>query len=126
MACGVPQVLQQGEVAQAGSHAELLEEGGLYSTMWSRQQQDHRANHHNLPPGMGAAGGSVADLLGLGLALAPGERGGECAGGAALAVCVAWGACVRGMERRNVCRDGETQGGQRANGPTVSRRNCWL
>jgi hypothetical protein len=32
------QVLDRGEVAQLGSHSELMEEGGLYKTMWARQQ----------------------------------------------------------------------------------------
>ncbi|GIL72034.1 hypothetical protein Vretimale_559 [Volvox reticuliferus] len=31
-------VLDRGEVAQCGSHSELMEEGGLYAAMWSRQQ----------------------------------------------------------------------------------------
>ncbi|GLC34551.1 hypothetical protein PLESTB_001249100 [Pleodorina starrii] len=31
-------VLDRGEVAQCGCHSELMEEGGLYAAMWSRQQ----------------------------------------------------------------------------------------
>ncbi|KXZ43254.1 hypothetical protein GPECTOR_96g720 [Gonium pectorale] len=31
-------VLHHGEVAQLGSHSELMEEGGLYAAMWARQQ----------------------------------------------------------------------------------------
>ena len=32
-------VLEGGTVAEAGSHAELLQRGGLYSAMWQRQQE---------------------------------------------------------------------------------------
>lgn len=31
------QVLDKGQVAAFGSHHELMEEGGLYARMWSRQ-----------------------------------------------------------------------------------------
>ena len=32
-------VLDQGEVKERGAHAQLLEQGGLYATMWQRQQE---------------------------------------------------------------------------------------
>jgi ATP-binding cassette subfamily B protein len=33
-------VLDQGQVAERGTHAELLRRGGLYSEMWERQQSE--------------------------------------------------------------------------------------
>jgi ATP-binding cassette, subfamily B (MDR/TAP), member 6 len=32
-------VLREGEVAETGTHAELVARGGLYAEMWSRQQE---------------------------------------------------------------------------------------
>jgi len=37
-------VLDDGRVAEAGSHAELLRRGGLYADMWSRQAAEREAN----------------------------------------------------------------------------------
>ncbi len=31
-------VLESGKVAEAGSHAELLERGGAYATLWRKQR----------------------------------------------------------------------------------------
>ena len=36
-------VLDQGRVAETGTHAELLREGGLYADMWARQQAEREA-----------------------------------------------------------------------------------
>ena len=33
-------VLHQGEVAERGTHAELLRRNGLYAEMWTRQQSE--------------------------------------------------------------------------------------
>ncbi|GFR40170.1 hypothetical protein Agub_g727 [Astrephomene gubernaculifera] len=38
-------VLDRGEVAQCGSHSELMEEGGLYAAMWTRQQDTGAAGY---------------------------------------------------------------------------------
>ena len=32
-------VLDHGHIVETGTHAELIRQGGLYATMWSRQQQ---------------------------------------------------------------------------------------
>jgi ATP-binding cassette subfamily B protein len=36
-------VLDQGRVAERGTHAQLLEQAGLYATMWARQANERRA-----------------------------------------------------------------------------------
>jgi ATP-binding cassette, subfamily B, heavy metal transporter len=36
-------VLEAGEVAERGTHAELLRRGGLYAEMWTRQAQEREA-----------------------------------------------------------------------------------
>ncbi len=33
-------VLEQGQLAERGSHGELLEKGGLYAEMWARQHAE--------------------------------------------------------------------------------------
>ena len=33
-------VLDQGRVAERGTHAQLLRKGGLYADMWARQQSE--------------------------------------------------------------------------------------
>lgn len=40
-----PQVLDKGRVAQCGSHGELLDAGGMYANMWSRQVRAHGRMH---------------------------------------------------------------------------------
>jgi len=36
-------VLDQGEIKERGAHTQLLEKGGLYATMWQRQQEASKA-----------------------------------------------------------------------------------
>jgi ABC-type transport system involved in Fe-S cluster assembly fused permease/ATPase subunit len=36
-------VLEKGQVAERGTHEELLAEGGIYATMWNRQRQAEQA-----------------------------------------------------------------------------------
>jgi ATP-binding cassette, subfamily B, heavy metal transporter len=36
-------VLDQGQVAERGTHAQLLRKGGLYAEMWTRQQSEREA-----------------------------------------------------------------------------------
>jgi len=36
-------VLDQGEIVERGAHAQLLDQGGLYATMWQRQQEASEA-----------------------------------------------------------------------------------
>jgi ABC-type transport system involved in Fe-S cluster assembly fused permease/ATPase subunit len=36
-------VLDQGRVAERGTHAQLLRKGGLYAEMWARQQSEREA-----------------------------------------------------------------------------------
>ncbi|MGQ0456993.1 MAG: ABCB family ABC transporter ATP-binding protein/permease [Hyphomicrobium sp.] len=36
-------VLEAGEVAEQGTHAELIEKGGLYASLWARQRQAEKA-----------------------------------------------------------------------------------
>ena len=36
-------VLDQGQIVERGAHAQLLEQGGLYATMWQRQQEASEA-----------------------------------------------------------------------------------
>ena len=36
-------VLDGGELAEQGTHAELIEKGGLYASLWSRQRQAEKA-----------------------------------------------------------------------------------
>ena len=36
-------VLDQGRLAESGTHAQLLREGGLYAEMWARQQAESEA-----------------------------------------------------------------------------------
>ena len=36
-------VLDQGEIVERGAHAQLLEQAGLYATMWQRQQEASEA-----------------------------------------------------------------------------------
>ncbi|KAF8054728.1 Abcb6 [Scenedesmus sp. PABB004] len=49
-------VLQQGCVAEVGGHAELIEAGGLYASMWARQQDPSAATPAPSPePGAVAA-----------------------------------------------------------------------
>jgi ATP-binding cassette subfamily B protein len=33
-------VLNEGQVAERGTHAQLLRRGGLYAEMWTRQQSE--------------------------------------------------------------------------------------
>ena len=33
-------VLEAGQVAERGTHADLLKQGGLYAEMWARQQAE--------------------------------------------------------------------------------------
>ncbi|MFM9776493.1 metal ABC transporter permease, partial [Streptomyces galilaeus] len=35
-------VLDGGRVRESGTHAELLQQGGLYAEMWARQAQERR------------------------------------------------------------------------------------
>ncbi|RUT30930.1 ABC transporter ATP-binding protein/permease [Arsenicitalea aurantiaca] len=39
-------VLRDGRIAERGRHAELLEKGGLYAQMWSRQREATEAEEH--------------------------------------------------------------------------------
>ena len=39
-------VLQDGAIAERGTHAELLDEGGLYAAMWARQREADEAAEH--------------------------------------------------------------------------------
>jgi ATP-binding cassette subfamily B protein len=36
-------VLEKGRIAERGSHAELIDKGGLYATMWARQREADEA-----------------------------------------------------------------------------------
>jgi ATP-binding cassette subfamily B protein len=38
-------VLQHGEIAEQGTHAELLKKGGLYAEMWAKQLQEDNGNN---------------------------------------------------------------------------------
>ncbi|MCJ8508179.1 ABC transporter ATP-binding protein/permease [Rhizobium lemnae] len=39
-------VLRHGEIAERGTHAELLEQNGLYASMWNRQREATQAEEH--------------------------------------------------------------------------------
>lgn len=39
-------VLKQGEIAERGTHAGLLEQNGLYASMWNRQREATQAEEH--------------------------------------------------------------------------------
>jgi len=39
-------VLKSGEIAERGTHASLLEQNGLYASMWSRQREATQAEEH--------------------------------------------------------------------------------
>jgi len=39
-------VLKSGEIAERGTHAALLEQNGLYASMWSRQREATQAEEH--------------------------------------------------------------------------------
>lgn len=39
-------VLRAGEIAERGTHADLLAEGGLYASMWNRQREATQAEEH--------------------------------------------------------------------------------
>jgi ATP-binding cassette subfamily B protein len=39
-------VLRAGEIAERGTHAALLAEGGLYASMWNRQREATQAEEH--------------------------------------------------------------------------------
>jgi ATP-binding cassette, subfamily B, heavy metal transporter len=39
-------VLRQGEIAERGTHANLLEQNGLYASMWNRQREATQAEEH--------------------------------------------------------------------------------
>jgi ATP-binding cassette, subfamily B, heavy metal transporter len=36
-------VLEKGQVAEQGTHAELIDKGGLYASLWDRQRQAEKA-----------------------------------------------------------------------------------
>ncbi|KAF8055403.1 Abcb6 [Scenedesmus sp. PABB004] len=58
-------VLQQGCVAEVGGHAELIEAGGLYASMWARQQDPSAATPAPSPE-PGAVGGGAGAQGGCG------------------------------------------------------------
>lgn len=68
-------VFDGGSIVEAGSHAELLQRGGLYATMWQRQQegtplgsfsqQSEAAQLAAAEAAAGAAAGGRADAYGL-------------------------------------------------------------
>jgi ATP-binding cassette, subfamily B, heavy metal transporter len=39
-------VLRHGEIAERGTHANLLEQNGLYASMWNRQREATQAEEH--------------------------------------------------------------------------------
>jgi len=39
-------VLRAGEIAERGTHAGLLEQNGLYASMWNRQREATQAEEH--------------------------------------------------------------------------------
>jgi ATP-binding cassette, subfamily B, heavy metal transporter len=41
-------VLEAGQVAEQGTHAQLLRKGGLYAEMWARQQNEREAESENI------------------------------------------------------------------------------
>jgi ATP-binding cassette, subfamily B, heavy metal transporter len=41
-------VLEAGQVAEQGTHAQLLRKGGLYAEMWARQQNEREAESENV------------------------------------------------------------------------------
>ncbi|KAG2448895.1 hypothetical protein HYH02_006243 [Chlamydomonas schloesseri] len=78
-------VLDRGEVAQCGSHSELMEEGGLYAAMWSRQQDTAGYTTPVLSAGGGhltPAGGSGGVPGGAGAGGGGGGRASDPSGGA--------------------------------------------
>jgi hypothetical protein len=60
-------VMEAGSVAEAGSHQELLQRGGLYAGMWQRQleaggsSQEHMKAAQVATAGVGDAAGAPAD-----------------------------------------------------------------
>jgi ABC-type glutathione transport system ATPase component len=55
-------VLEGGAVAEAGSHAELLQRGGLYAAMWQRQQEGGLSHAAEVPAAAAIAAGAAAML----------------------------------------------------------------
>ncbi len=39
-------MLKSGEIAERGTHAALLEQNGLYASMWNRQREATQAEEH--------------------------------------------------------------------------------
>ncbi len=60
-------VLEKGRIAERGAHAELIEKGGLYATMWQRQREADEAEAR-------LARVKAEDDLGI---LGPGSKGGR-------------------------------------------------
>jgi ATP-binding cassette subfamily B protein len=52
-------VVQNGEIVERGTHAELLERGGVYHDMWMRQLEASKAHSED-----GAAEGKVQEVDG--------------------------------------------------------------